>query len=143
MKKQLLLVFSLVVISAVTFYSCEPFIQNKITIKNLAAETVHLSIRGQLYDILPDDGLGKSEFVILNDYKKGTFAYSTTYDVPFGIKTSSAVGAVSGEMTLLAGTEISLVYTSVVDSTKYTLYGILSSSDDVNRVDPFGGGVTP
>jgi len=46
-------------------------------------------------------------------------------------------------MKLLAGTEISLVYSSIVDSTKYTIYGVLSSSDDVNRVDPFGDGENP
>ena len=46
-------------------------------------------------------------------------------------------------MNLLAGTEVLLVYTSVVDSAKYTLYGTLTTSDDINRVDPFDTGGTP
>ncbi|MDP2362952.1 MAG: hypothetical protein Q8M94_04180, partial [Ignavibacteria bacterium] len=96
-----------------------------------AAGDVTLNLRGQSYDIASGENL------ILNDYKKGTFMYSTVYDVPLGVKSSTAVGAVSGNMILLAGTEISLIYSSIMDSTKYTLYGVLTSSDDVNRVDPF------
>jgi hypothetical protein len=137
MKKQLVLLFTLIAISLITFISCEPFIVNKITAKNSAAGGVELTLRGKTYDIPP------GETLILNDFTKGTFAYSTVYEIPFGISEASTVGAVSGEMKLLAGTEISLVYTSVVDSAKYTLYGVLSSSDDVGRVDPFDDGETP
>jgi hypothetical protein len=131
MKNQLIVLFTLVAISVITFTSCEPFIENKITAKNLADGGVILTLRGQAYNI------PSGETLILNDFKKGTFAYSTVYEVPFGITSSTASGDVSGEMKLLAGTEISLVYSSVSDSASYTLFGVLSSSDDVNRVDPF------
>ncbi|MBK7631849.1 MAG: hypothetical protein IPJ23_14305 [Ignavibacteriales bacterium] len=131
MKKQLIVLFTLVTISIITFTSCEPFIENKITTRNLADGGVILTLRGQAYNI------PAGETLILNDFKKGTFAYSTVYELPFGITSATATGDIAGEMKLLAGTEISLVYTSVTDSAKYTLFGVLSSSDDINRADPF------
>ena len=136
MKKQLVVLFTLVAVALITF-SCEPFIENKITAKNLAAAGVVLNLRGQEYNI------PAGETLVLNDFKKGSFAYSTGYQIPFGVTDASTSGDVSGQMRLLAGTEVLLVYTSVVDSAKYTLYGSLSTSDDVNRVDPFETGGTP
>lgn len=137
MKKQLVSLFTLVAIVLITFTSCEPFIENKITAKNIAAAGVILNLRGQEYNI------PAGETLVLSDFKKGTFAYSTVYQIPFGVTTATTSGAVSGQMNLLAGTEVLLVYSSVVDSAKYTLYGTLTSSDDINRVDPFVTGGTP
>lgn len=140
MKKQLIILLTLVAISLVTFTSCEPFIENKITIKNLAAAPVQLNIRGQLYTIIPDNHIGEPEITVLNDFKKGTFEYETIYTLPSGATEFSAEGDVSGEMVLNAGTEILLVYTSVLTDSAYVIYGSMTSSDDINRVDPFADG---
>lgn len=130
MRKQLLVLFTLVVISIINFTGCEPFIENKITVQNQAAGDVRLVVAGKTYDVLSNSSL------VLPDFKKGTFAYETVYQVPFGITDASAEGAVAGNFVLNSGTEILLQYTSIVDSSKYTIYGVLSSSDDLNRVDP-------
>jgi hypothetical protein len=137
MRKQLLVLFTLAVISIISFTGCEPFIENKITVQNQAAGDVQFIIAGKTYDVLANSSL------VLPDFKKGTFVYETIYHVPFGITDASAEGDVAGNMVLNAGTEILLKYTSIVDTSKYTLFGILSSSDDVNRVDPFDDGETP
>lgn len=137
MRKQLLVLFTVVVIYIISFTGCEPFIENKITVQNNAAADVQFIIAGKTYDVSANSNL------ILPDFKKGSFAYSTAYEIPFGVTSASASGAVSGQMNLLAGTEILLKYTSVVDSAKYTIYGVLSSSDDVNRTDPFDDEETP
>lgn len=134
MKNNLIILFSLVVISVISFTSCEPFIENKITARNFAAGDVFLNLRGQEYYI------PSGETLVLSDFKKGSFNYSTIYSIPFGISTSTATGDVSGTMILNAGTEILLTYSSVVDSNKYTIFGVLTSSDDINRPDPFGDG---
>jgi len=134
MKKQLIILFTLVAISLITFTSCEPFIKNKITLRNLAAAEVKLNIRGQLYSV----NAGQS--LVLGDFKKGTFEYESIYSLPLGATEFSAVGDCSGEMLLNAGTEILLVYTSVLTDSQYTIYGSMTSSDDVNRVDPFASG---
>lgn len=130
MRKQLLVLFTLAVISIVSFTGCEPFIENKITVENRASGDVKFIIAGKTYDVAANSSL------VLPDFKKGTFAYETVYSVPFGITDASAEGAVAGNMVLNAGTEISLIYTSIMDETTYTLFGVLTSSDDVNRVDP-------
>jgi len=134
MKKQLTILFTLVAISLITFTSCEPLIENKITLRNLATAEVKLNIRGQLHSVNP----GQS--VVLGDFKKGTFEYETIYTLPSGTTKFTAVGDVSGEMVLNAGTEILLLYTSVLSDSQYTIYGYMTSSDDINRVDPFADG---
>lgn len=40
-------------------------------------------------------------------------------------------------MVFNAGTEVLLVYTSTLVEGAYTVYGSMTSSDDINRVDPF------
>jgi hypothetical protein len=127
----------LAVISIVSFTGCEPFIENKITVENRATGDVKFIIAGKTYDVAASSSL------VLPDFKKGTFEYSTIYKIPFGITDASTEGDVAGNMVLNAGTEISLIYTSVIDSTKYTLFGVLTSSDDVNREDPFADDETP
>jgi hypothetical protein len=131
MRKQLLVLFTLVVISIISFTGCEPFIENKITIQNQAAGDVQFIIAGKTYDVDANSSL------VLPDFKKGTFVYETIYQVPFGVTDASAEGDVAGNMLLNAGTEILLKYTSITLDSSYTIYGILSSSDDVNRPDPF------
>ena len=136
MKKQIIILFTLVTISVISFTSCEPFIENKITAINNADYNVTLTLRGKSYPIPTGESL------ILNDFKKGSFEYSTVYVVPNGL-TPAAEGDVAGTFVLNAGTELLLVYTSITDASSYTIYGVLSSSDDVNRVDPFDDGGTP
>jgi len=136
MKKQLIVLFTLVAVSVISFTSCEPFIENKITAINNADYNVTLNLRGKVYPIPAGESL------ILNDFKKGSFDYSTFYDVPDGL-TPAAEGDVAGTFVLNAGTELLLVYTSITEVSSYTIYRALSSSDDVNRVDPFDDGETP
>lgn len=130
MKKNLIILFSLVVISILSFTSCEPFIENKIIAKNDADFDVTLIVRGVEYPIPSNESL------ILNDFKKGEFEYSTIYSAPFGYR-SAAEGDVAGTFKLNAGTELLLLYDSRIDSSTYTIFGLLSSSDDINRIDPF------
>ena len=130
MKKQLIVLFILVAISVISFTSCEPFIENKIIAKNLAAGDVQLNIRGQAYEV------PAGQTVVINDFKKGTFEYSTIYSIPADATDFSEEGDVSGTMVFNAGTEISVTYTSTFIDNSYTLYGVLVTSDDVNRTDP-------
>ena len=70
-------------------------------------------------------------------FKKGSFEYSTIYVVPAGLTDSSAEGDVAGTMVLNAGTEISFSlykYSWITQVIQFMEF--LSSSDDVNRVDP-------
>lgn len=129
MKKQFIILFALAAIFVISFTGCEPLIENKITAINNASENVTFNIRGKVYPIPAGESL------ILSDFSKGSFEYSTVYVVPNGLAPSEE-GDIAGTMVLNAGTELLLVYTSIQDVSSYTIYGVLSSSDDVNRVDP-------
>lgn len=140
MKKQIFIFFTLAIVSLISFTSCEPFIENKITVKNLAEADIHLNIRGQVYDVSGNGGQ-----IIISDFKKGTFEFETIYDLPaYPISQFTAEGDVSGQLVLNAGTEILLIYSSTTtgeaDQLTYTVYGSMTSSDDINRPDPFGTG---
>lgn len=131
MKKQIIILLSMVILSVISFTSCEPFIENKITARNLAAAEVRLNIRGQIH-LIP-----AGETLVLNDFKKGSFEYETIYSVPAGATEFTAEGDVSGEIILNAGTEVLIVYTSTLVEGSYTVYGSMTSTDDINRPDPF------
>lgn len=130
MKKQLIVLFTLVTISVITFISCEPFIENKITVQNQAAGDVRFVIAGKTYDVASNSSL------VLPDFKKGTFAYSTVYRIPVGFTDANEEGDLAGNMVLNAGTEILLQYISNTADSSYTIIGILTSSDKDGRVDP-------
>lgn len=130
MKKHLI-IFSLLVGLVSGLLGCEPFIENRIVVKNDSASKVTLILATTPYEILP----GESKTI--PDIRKGTFEYSTLYTIPDGVTDYQAEGDISGTMVFNAGTEIFLAYTSVTEGDSYTLFGVLSSSDDVNRTDPF------
>jgi len=132
MKKQIIFLFVLATMALIGFTSCEPFIENKITIRNEALESVTVNIRGQLHEVNGNGGV-----LILNDFKKGTFEYETLYTLPDGISDFSAEGDVAGEIVLNAGTEVLLSYTYTLTDSAYVVYGSMTSTDDINRVDPF------
>jgi hypothetical protein len=137
MKKHLIVLFTLAVMSIISFTGCEPFIENKITVLNNADGDVRLNVAGKTYEVAANSSL------ILPDFRKGTFAYSTIYNIPLGFSDGGAEGDVSGNFVLNAGTEILLQYSSVKADSSYTIFGVLTSSDDVNREDPFVDDETP
>ncbi|MCZ7609609.1 MAG: hypothetical protein M5U17_05530 [Ignavibacterium sp.] len=131
MKKQIVILLSIVVLSVISFTSCEPFLVNKIIVRNLAADEVQINLRAKTY-IIPS-----GETLVLNDLKKGTFQYNSTYSIPAGVTETETEGEFEGEVVLNAGTEILFIYRSSLLDNKYKIYIYKTSSDDVNRTDPF------
>lgn len=133
MKKNLIILFSLVIISLISFTSCEPFIENKIIIKNETDTEITLNIGAKLHDV------NAHETLVLNDFKKGVFEYETIYTVPDYASSAGIEGDFAGELLLNAGTEILIYYDDSFDpeSGAYSIFASLTSSDDINRPDPF------
>ncbi len=138
MKKQLIILFTLTVISLISFTSCEPFIENKITIENQSDGTIWLNVKANKHIVNP------GETVVLGDFDRGLYEYETIYTVPYDVASTTAEGDASGTMNIIGGTEIYIIYTSALTGTgtgsKYTLFASMTSSDDINRPDPFGEG---
>jgi len=133
MKKHKVILLSILVLSVISFTSCEPFLVNKITVRNLAAAEVQFNLRAKTY-LIPS-----GETLVLDDFKKGTFNYYSTFSLPAGVTGVEQEGDFEGEVTLNAGTEILFVYKSTIADNKYSISVYKMSSDDVNRPDPFGG----
>ncbi len=121
--KKILVLFVLTSLCVITFISCSTTVDNGITIKNLASGDIHVNFRAELTTVKPGGE------VTLSSLPKGTFTYSTTYEVP-GNLPSSADGDVAGEMVLKAGTKILVVYSSIIIEGVYNLSATKSSSDD-------------
>jgi hypothetical protein len=106
------------------FNSCSTSVDNSITFKNLASNTVYVNFRAELITI----AAGKT--VIVKEIPKGKYTYSTTYQIPAGTTESRAEGAVSGELDIRAGTKVLIVYSSSFINGVYVLSATISYSDD-------------
>ncbi|HRN27238.1 MAG: hypothetical protein IT276_14495 [Ignavibacteriaceae bacterium] len=133
--KKLVVLFTLAAIALITFNSCEPFIENKITIRNESSGRVWVNLKATIHEIASGD------ILVLSDFDRGKYDFETIYEIPFAVSSSSAEGDVAGVMNLIGGTEIFLMYTSAVTGTgtssKYTIYGSMTTSDSNDRKDPF------
>ena len=96
MKKILAVLF----IFLFTFWGCSSDSETSLTLKNLAAGAIYLNFRGEVTTV----AAGRT--VVLSDLSKGTYAYITTYAVPAGATTSTAVGELEGELNCKTGIKI-------------------------------------
>jgi len=130
MKKYLLIVFAISVFT-ITFNGCETLVENRITIRNQAEEQITLVIQGKTYKV------AASTELVLNDFNRGTFPYTTLFVVPLNATSYSTEGDTEGTLTLIGGTQYLLIYTSELEGGAYKLTALLSSSDSDDRIDPF------
>ncbi len=124
--KKILATIALLAMSMSFMTGCENSVINSLTIKNGTSYKIYINFRGSLITVDP----GEME---IKDIKEGTYAYETTFEYPSTATTIKTEGAVSGEVSLKAGTKILIFYSSSVssDGTSYTLNASISSSDDI------------
>jgi hypothetical protein len=131
--KKILTIITILAISMSFLSGCSDTVGNKITFQNFATNKVYINFRASL---IPVDA-GSS--VEVTEIPRGKYAYETTYEVPQGTTTSKTEGEVSGQLTLAAGTQILIVYSSTFNQGVYTLGATISSSDDLSGGgDPVG-----
>ena len=123
MKKQVIII-SILFLFALVLTSCDPDLENKFTFKNYSAGKVLINFRGSLYEV--NQGVSFT----INDVPKGTYSYTTTYEVPVGTETTSSEGNVEGSVIFKASTRILVVFSSTFNDGAYTIYATISSSDD-------------
>lgn len=130
--KLLIIVFLTTLVS----FSCTNSVDNSLTVRNMAAETIYLNFRGSL--ITAPSGTTQ----IRREIPKGRFEYSTIFEIPSGVSNSSTQGPVSGIFDIKAGTNILIVYSSTITegggggggqgTLTYLLNATVSSSDTVS-----------
>ncbi len=119
----LLILFSLI------FLNCNEEVHNSITFRNLASGDVYVNFFGEVITVRTN----ASQTV--RDLPQGVFSYSTTYEKPAGVQSSSTEGAVSGEIEFKADTKIMVLYSSSLQGTgtqlTYIISATISSNDKV------------
>jgi hypothetical protein len=108
------------------FASCDSDLENKFTFKNFSAGKVLVNFRGSLHSV--DAG----DTYTIEKVPKGTYTYVTTYQVPAGTESSSAIGDLDGKVIFKASTKILVVYSSTFNDGAYTIYATISSTDDLS-----------
>lgn len=128
MKSKLFVGLSIVILLA--FSGCEVKVDNSVTFKNLASETVYVNFLGKVITLKS----GQSQ--VIKEIQKGEYAYETAYDVPDGVNGASVEGATSGTMEIKAQTKVYVLYVSHLVGTgstlTYVLSATISSSDKVS-----------
>jgi hypothetical protein len=117
---------------AFIFTSCETDLENKFTFQNYSAGKVLINFRGSLHSV------NAGAIYTINKVPKGTYDYSTTYEVPFGTTGSSAQGALDGTVEFKVSTRVLIVYSSTFNDSAYTIYATISSTDDLSGGDSEG-----
>ncbi len=133
--KKIFTPIALILLVLLLIAGCTTNSETKLTFKNFATNKVFVNFRASLIQV------NAGATVTVNDIPRGTYNYETTYEVPQGTSTATSQGAVSGELTFDAGTEVLIVYSSTFVDSVYTLYASLSSNVDLSSTgggDPVG-----
>jgi hypothetical protein len=118
------------IVFALFLSSCEGDLNNNFTFRNLSAGKLLINFRAKVVEV----PVGKT--VSINDVPKGTFAFSTIYEVPAGTVSSTVQGDVSGNVVFKQSTKVLVLYTSTFSDSAYTLYASLTSNDDLSTDNP-------
>jgi len=133
--KKILTIITILTISMSFLSGCSETVSTKITFQNFASNKVFINFRASLITV------NAGESVDITDIPRGTYAYATTYEIPFGTNSSTAEGDVSGEIELSAGTRVLIVYASTFVDFVYRINATKTTSDDLSGggdIDPVG-----
>ena len=114
---------------------CKSTVTNSVTFKSIAIGNMYVNFMGETFTIVPNGSK------TVRNIPKGTYNYSTTYDIPSGITSVSTNGAVSGPVIMNADTKITVLYSSSIQGSgeqkNYIINASISSNDKVDT--PTGG----
>lgn len=116
--------------------ACSISMDNSVTVRNTASESVHLNFLGKVISLKPNAS------VVIKNVDKGTYNYVTSFDIPASVNTASSEGSGSGQLEIGIGTRVSIFYSSRIQvstsggasgaQSTYVLITTVSSSDKVN-----------
>lgn len=113
-----------IILSFIFINGCSGKVNNSVTFQNLALGTVYVNFRGAAITVNPEGS------AIVQEIPKGTYNYDTNFSLPVDAIGGSAQGAIKGNLTITAGTRITILYTFTLINGAYILYATISSSDD-------------
>jgi len=114
---------------------CKSTVTNSVTFKSIAIGNMYVNFMGETFTIVPNGSK------TVRNIPKGTYTYSTTYDIPSGITSVSLNGDVSGSVIMNADTKITVLYSSSIQGSgeqkNYIINASMSSNDKIDT--PTGG----
>lgn len=126
-----------IVIIGLSFFlaGCKSTVTNSVTFKSIALGNMYVNFMGETFTVVPNGSK------TVRNIPKGTYTYSTTYDIPSGITSVSLNGDVSGSVVMNADTKITVLYSSSIQGSgeqkNYIINASMSSNDKVDT--PTGG----
>ena len=105
---------------------CSSNVENKITLRNMASNKIYLNFRASIIEV----EAGATS--VITEIPKGTFSYETTFEIPAGTTSYTTVGDVSGQLTLKAGTQVLIAYSSTFSDGLYTIGATVTTSEDLS-----------
>ena len=126
----------IVIIGVFFFFSgCKTTVTNSVTFKSIAIGNMYVNFMGETFTVVPNGSK------TVRNIPKGTYTYSTSYDIPSGVTSVAINGAVNGSVQMSADTRITVLYSSSIQGTGTQLNYIISASVSTNDkvTTPTGG----
>jgi len=102
---------------------CKTNIDNRVSFNNFSTTDIIINFRGQ--EIRVNVGQ-KTDITEIN---KGTYTYSTSFNLPVGATSSTTNGDVNGTVIINSDTKVLVIYTSSIVGGVFTLSATLSTSE--------------
>ncbi|PJA99757.1 MAG: hypothetical protein CO128_02560 [Ignavibacteriales bacterium CG_4_9_14_3_um_filter_30_11] len=102
---------------------CKTNIDNRVSFNNFSTTDLIINFRGQ--EIRVNVGQ-KTDITEIN---KGTYTYSTSFNLPVGATSSTTNGDVNGTVIINSDTKVLVIYTSSIVGGVFTLSATLSTSE--------------
>ncbi len=127
-------VFIVIIGLSLFLTGCKSTVTNSVTFKSIAIGNMYVNFMGETFTVVPNGSK------TVRNIPKGTYKYSTSYDIPSGITSVSTNGDVNGSVTLSADTKITVLYSSSIQGSgeqkNYIINASISSNDKI--VTPTG-----
>jgi hypothetical protein len=118
------ILFPVLILLTIFLSSCESDLNNKFTFRNESDGKLFINFRANIVEV------PVRQIVTIKDVPRGTYTFSTTYEVPSGLP-SNVQGDAAGSVAFNLSTKVLVLYTSAISDSLYTLYATLTSNEDL------------
>jgi len=106
-----------------SFQGCKTNVDNRVSFNNSSSTDLIINFRGEEIKV----SVGQKTDI--TQIQKGTYTYSTSFNLPIGATSSSTNGDVTGTVVINSDTKILVIYTSNLVGGIFTLSATLSTSE--------------
>jgi hypothetical protein len=129
LKKHIVL-FPILIVFALFLSSCEGSLNNEFTFRNESAGKLFINFRANIIEV----PVGQT--VTIKDVPRGTYGFSTTYEIPSNALTSTVQGDAAGQANFNTSTRVLILFSSTLsEEFAYTLYATLTTTEDLTVDD--------